>query len=312
MIGYERVGTTLMDEVLPTQRHNLVWETEDKVRDILVRAGLQEIISRTLTTPEDHEKLNDRSATSAQDSSPYITITNPSAIERRAMRRSLLVSGLENLARNRRFTDRLTIFEIGRSYLPEAGDGILPLEDRRVCIVLSGPRQPDEFYVHDDAAGEMDFFDLKGIVETLLERLGFKASSVRFEARPDTGTYGPRCAEVCLDGHSLGLMGELHPTVRRAFGLPNVRVCAAELRIEPMIKPHWSLEPMKAISNYPPVVEDLAFIVAEEITARQIEDVIATAGGELVVEVKLFDLYRGEPLPADAQVTCLSPDVPKP
>ena len=296
MIGYEHVGVTLMDEPLPVQHRNEVWEAEEKVRDILVAAGLQEIINRTLTTPEDHDKLLPPGY-AREKSPPYVVLANPNAPERSVMRRSLLVSALENTARNLRYANRLATFEVGRVYLPEAGDGVLPHEDRRVSLVLCGPRHPEDFYASENGDAELDFFDLKGVVEALLDRLGFRASAVEFRAAPDTGTFGPRCAEVTLNGASLGLMGELHPQVRAAFGLPKVRVCAAELRLEPMVRSHWQLEPMKSISAYPPVVEDLAFEVAEEVTVRRVADIMAEAGGELLASVELFDVYRGEPMP---------------
>ncbi len=296
IIGYEQVGATLMDEALPVQRRNPVLETEEKVRDLLVQCGLQEIINHPLTTPENHEKLRLAPAGNGQQPA-YVTLANPIAAERRAMRRSMLVSALENLARNLRYTDRLTTFEIGRVYLPEAGDGILPLEDRRVSILLAGPRKPRSFHHGAEEQEPLDFFDLKGVVEVLLERLGFRRAQVTLTARPDTGTFGPRCAEVFVDGESLGLMGELHPQVRSNFGLPPIRICAAELRLAPLVKPHWSLEPMAPISNYPPVVEDLAFEVPEAVTVRQVEDAIWAAGDERLVAVELFDIYRGAPLP---------------
>lgn len=120
--------------------------------------------------------------------------------ERRAMRRSLLVSTLENLARNLRDTSRLTTFEVGRVYLPEAGNGVLPAEDRRICLAMTGPRRPLTFHGDPGAAEEMDFFDLKGVVELLLYRLGYDAKRTEYRARPDTGVFGPRCAEVLVMG----------------------------------------------------------------------------------------------------------------
>ncbi len=69
----------------------------------------------------------------------------------------------------------------------------------------------------------------------------------------------------------------------------------------PLIKPHWSLEPMAPISNYPPVVEDLAFEVAEAVTSRRIHDVMRAAGGDALQTVEIFDVYRGEPLAANAK-----------
>ena len=136
------------------------------------------------------------------------------------------------------------------------------------------------------------------MVETLLARLGFGNNAVEYRVKPNTGTFGPRCAEVLVNGQSLGLIGELHPQVRAAWGLPDQRVNVAELKLNPLVKPQWQLEPMQPISNYPVVVEDLAFMVAEEVTARQLQDTIRAAGGALLTQVELFDIYRGDPLPA--------------
>jgi phenylalanyl-tRNA synthetase beta chain len=301
LIGYERVGETLLVETLPTQRRNEVFETEETVRDTLVNLGLQENINNPLTTPENHEKLRGARGEGA-DEVPYVTLANPIAPERRVMRRSMLVSALESTARNLRYTNRLATFEVGRIYRPENGDtasgALLPEEERRISLVLTGPRRPASFYNDPGADEEMDFFDLKGVVETLLDRLGFDAEQVEYRAKPDTNTFGPRCAEVLINGDVLGLIGELHPQVRAAFGLPAVRINVAEFRLQPLIKPHWRLQPMRPISTYPPVVEDLAFEVAEEVTARQIERAIRQAGGVLLAGLELFDIYRGEPLPA--------------
>jgi phenylalanyl-tRNA synthetase beta chain len=289
IIGYEHVGMSLLNAPLPPQRHFQVYETEERIRDILVGAGLQETINRTMTTPEEHDKLG------VGGNVPYIELANPLAPERRAMRRSLLVSALENLARNLRLSPRLATFEVGRVYLPEAGDGTLPKEERRVSLLLVGPAIPTSFY-NPTLEEEMDFFDLKGIIETLLGRLGFKATAVEYHARPDTATFSPRCAEVWVNGRNAGVMGELHPAVRAAYALPNVRVALAELMVEALVKPHWSQEPMIPISNYPQTVEDLAFEVTEEVTVRRVHDLIRSAGDARLVNVELFDLYRGEPL----------------
>ena len=295
IIGYEHVGSTLMNDELPTQHRDELRETEEKVRDILIGCGLQDMINYALTSPENEARL----APGRSDSSDqYIALANPIAAERRVMRRTLLVSALESLQYNLRYTDRLAAFELGRVYLPERAEGQLPLEERRVCIVLTGPRQPRSFYSTPESSGEMDFSDLKGVVEVLLDRLGIKPAAIELRARPDTYSFGPRCAELLINGQNAGLLGEIHPRVRAAFDLPAVRVNIAELRLEPLVRPTWQMTPMRPVSNMPPVVEDLAFVVQEEITLRQVEGAIRAAGGDLLADLELFDLYRGEPLPA--------------
>jgi phenylalanyl-tRNA synthetase beta chain len=303
IVGYEHAGTTLMDDVLPMQRRNELHETEEKLRAVLVACGLQETITYALTSPESQARLTPGAPPLPE--SAYVTLSNPITPERRAMRRSLLASALDNLARNARLAPRHASFEIGRIYHPEAGDGVLPREDRRFSVILSGPRQPASFYTAgENGAGsgadtEFDFFDLKGIVETAVQRLGWKAAALEFHARPDTETFGPRCAEVTLDGASLGLIGEVHPRVRAAFDLPPGRVVAGELRVAPLVRPHFTVDPMRPISPYPAVIEDLAFVVDEEVTVRRVEDTIRKVGGYLLADAELFDVYRGPNLPPE-------------
>ena len=297
IIGYEKIGMTLMDDVLPLQRRNLPLETEEKIRDILVGCGLNETISYSLTTVENHDRVMRVPLGSGEQHVPFVTLLNPLSTRRRVMRRDMLVSALENLAYNYRYTQRYPVFEIGRVYWPENGDGVRPQEDPRLCILLTGPRRPPSLYPDPAGAENFDFFDLKGIIETLLQRLDFTDRDVEFvpERNP---AYTATCAWIKLQGGSLGIMGEVDPLVLLNFEIPaGVRVYAAQMHIKPLIRPSWQLQPMTPISNYPPVVEDLAFVVAEEVTAAQVLDAIRKAGGSLLAKTELFDIYRGQPVP---------------
>ncbi|HLZ62413.1 MAG TPA: hypothetical protein VKR06_36165, partial [Ktedonosporobacter sp.] len=94
-----------------------------------------------------------------------------------------------------------------------------------------------------------------------------------------------------------GIIGEIHPQVLLAYDLPaEARVYVADIAVAPLVRPSWRLQPMRPISNYPPVVEDLAFVVNEEITAAQLAEVIRKAAGSLLTSVELFDIYRGQPI----------------
>ena len=94
IIGYEHIDTTLMDDVLPPQRRNHKLETEESIRDILVGCGLQETISYSLTTVENHDKFN-RGKSAAELGIPFVTLVNPLSVKRNVMRRSMQVSALE-------------------------------------------------------------------------------------------------------------------------------------------------------------------------------------------------------------------------
>ena len=330
VVGYDRISETLLDTVLPPQRRNAPLETEENIRDILIGAGLQDTVNHTLTTPENHARLTgarptlasggeDKNSAAASDPDRFISLTNPLSPERRVLRRNLIVSALENLAYNLRFTERIAVFEIGRTYRPLASQGSpsneensaanLPEEQRRLCIALRGLRDPHPTDPSPSETDQFDFFDLKGIIESLLERLGFSQSSYLFSAHPESGAgdavgetmFGPRCALVSLEDEHLGIVGELHPRVRSAFGLGSERVVLAELNIAPLVRPSWRLSQMAPISVYPPVVEDLAFVVREEVTQRRLRDAIVDGGGRegdpKLTSVELFDIYRGESLP---------------
>ena len=295
IVGYDKVGVTLLDTALPPQRRNEVLEAEEKLRDILVACGLQDTIGYALTTPENHRKL--LATNGSHPDLKFVELANPLSMDRRVMRRDLMVSALENLAYNSRFADRQAIFEIGRVYRPENGDGTLPEEDRRVCIALTGSRQPVNYHSSESDKESFDFFDLKGVVETLVSRMGIETGALRFAAHPDSPSFGPRCALVSIGERSLGILGELHPKVRAAYGLGDERVCVAELHIGPLVRPSWQLSEMPSISVYQPVNEDLAFAVDEGVTVRRVRDAIVAGGGDLLVDVELFDIYRGVPLP---------------
>jgi phenylalanyl-tRNA synthetase beta chain len=184
------------------------------------------------------------------------------------------------------------MFEIGRVYWPLPGE-LLPAEPEHIAIGLSGPRDTGAWLNQD--AEPLDFFDLKGIVELLLDRLNLQHAS-RFEATVHP-LYGPRAARLWLAGQEVGILGEVHPMVRRAFDLPEQRVAVAELRLAPFVGGATATETMQPISSFPAVKEDLAVVVDEGITAAQVAEGIRQAGGSLLQDIRLFDVYRGQQIP---------------
>jgi phenylalanyl-tRNA synthetase beta chain len=296
--GYDRLPITLLRDELPPQRRNLALEGEEQVRSILVGAGLDEVITYSIIDAAEEAKLlagpgRASGFSTGSGMSPHVTILNPLAADRAHLRRTLLL-GLLNTARsNLRFLDRVAIFEVGRVFIPRPGE-TLPAEPRRLAAVLVGPREADTWQSHDTSP--LGFFDLKGIVEALLERLALPG--VAWERGEHPAMYPGRTAKLSVNVAEVGLVGELHPLVRVIFDLPETPVALMELDLDALLAPWGVATSMIEISTQPAVYEDLAVVMDEAIPAAQVAALIRQAGGKLLVEVRLFDVYRGGQIPA--------------
>jgi phenylalanyl-tRNA synthetase beta chain len=310
VIGYDTLPTTLMDDALPPQWRNWALEGKERVRDILMGAGLQDSISYALIGPELNRKLlaaqgepaYDALAPRSPSDAPLPVILDPETLVRLEnpltpttdrLRSTLLGSMLNALAANLRTTGRVALFEIGKVYWSLPGE-LLPAEPEHVAIALAGPRAAGAWLNRDDTP--MDFFDLKGIVEELLDRLGL-LGDVRF-APAIHPLFGPKAAQVLLKGQAIGVLGEVHPAVRRAFDLPDGRAALAELQLAPLAAAVSARQKMQPLSSFPAIKEDLALLVDESVTAEQVEQAIRQGGGSLLRGVTLFDVYRGKQVPA--------------
>jgi len=286
MYGYDRIPTTLMDDELPPQRSNRELEIEEQVRDILVGTGLQEVITYSLGNLETYARLAPGGP--PPDPEDYIRLANPLTPEREYMRRTLMSHLLETVRDNLRFGERIALFEIGRVYWPRKGE-VLPEEPRHLCIAMTGPREARSWLA--PASEPFDFVDLKGIVDTLIERLHLL--DVTFApARHPTFHLG-RAATLSVAGVETGVLGEVHPTVCEAYDLGERRVCLAEFNLEKLLATAGRPVQVVPVSTYPAVYEDLAIVVDEGTPAAQVRDVIARAGGKVLRKVELFDVYRG-------------------
>lgn len=136
----------------------------------------------------------------------------------------------------------------------------------------------------------MGFFDLKGIIEGLLE--GLHVGDVRFESANEPTFHPGRCARVLSANALLGVMGEIHPLVRENYDFPLTPVLAAEFDLEALISAANLYFENKPIFAFPAVFEDIAVIVDEEASAANILDEINKAGGKLLTSASLFDIYR--------------------
>ena len=285
--GYDRFPTTLMRDELPPQRANPRLDGAERVRDLLIGCGLDEVITYSMVDIEDEGNLWPQG--SQFDLGNYLRVRNPLSAERAYLRQTLLPSLLNTTRENLRFLDRVSIFEVGAVYLPVEGQ-TLPNEPRHLGIVTTGPRYARS-WMAGQARTPVDFYDLKGVVETLLTGLGLKGT---FEPGKHPAFHPGRCAQVSVGDDVVGVMGELHPLVREPFDLPAQPVCALEFDLDRLLAAWGAPRRMASISVHPPVYEDLAVVVDEGLPAVRVRDLIAQTGSSLVRSVVLFDVYRGE------------------
>jgi phenylalanyl-tRNA synthetase beta chain len=289
--GYDRIPVTEMADELPPQRDRVSVDLEERVRDLLAVAGLQEVITYRLTTPEREAALVPGNASVAER--PYIRLANPISADRVVMRQTLLPGLLEVMAQNARLRERLWFFEVGPIYLPSRA-GELPVEPRRLAIGVAGRVVPASWRDADPCRA--DFFDLKGVVEALLS--GLHLGGVAFEpATHPTFTPG-RTARAIVDGQEVGILGEIHPQVRSAFDLPAGPVCLAELELDALLTRVPLTYRVAAVPRFPPALQDIALVVNEEVSGADLTAVVRSAGGPLLADVRLFDVYRGPQLPS--------------
>lgn len=287
LYGYNNIPAARLAQELPVQRGNPAAENEERIRDILVSLGLQEIMSYRMSTPEREARVYP--AGMVVETPAYVRLANPITPERSVMRRSLLASVLDAVEHNARLRDRLTFFEIGPVFWP-VEDQTLPDEPLKLAVVMTGQRLGRSWDRHENLT--LDFFDLKGVLEALLQELHI-VMPVYVPAEQPSFHPG-KCAVITVGNHILGAFGELHPLVKSRYDFGPAPVLAADLDLDvllALIPPHFDAEP---IPSHPPVLEDIAVIVDESVPAEQVASLIRQTGGKLLRDVRLFDVFRGE------------------
>lgn len=283
--GYDRIPETRLADALPPQRENPHLQLEEKLRDTLVELGLQEVISHRMTNPEDESRVL---PPGLRVDVEYLRISNPITGDRSVMRQSILSSILDTAERNSRVYSRIALFELGEVFQPISGE-LLPLESRKLAILLCGARDLTHWQGSDQSP--MDFYDLKGVITELLDNL--HVTGIKYQPA-ELPTFHPgKCASIKHGEQEIGVLGEIHPLVKRNYDLPDTPILAAELDVDSLAPLVPDRYPVVAVPVFPPVLEDLAFVVDEDLQTQQVVDLIQSAGGVLITDIVLFDVYRG-------------------
>lgn len=286
MYGYNNIGSTLprgsvtRGGLTPRQRF------QEQVAQELSRF-MNEMISYSFINPRSFDWM----CLEADDPlRNVVRIANPLSEEQSVMRTTLVPGMLDTVSRNlARRNENMALFEVGAVFYPREDD--LPVEDVHIGGVVAGKTAVD----WQEPSVDMDFFYLKGILEEFLVRVGVQ--EVRFAPVSDHPTFHPGRTALLRHGETrLGLLGEIHPQVLDKFEIKK-RVCVFELALEPLFRVARPRRMVEEIARYPAVTRDLALLVPEGIAAEVVTEAIQAAGGEMLKQIKLFDVYQGVQVP---------------
>ncbi len=258
--------------VLPVKAGN-VNKNNRFVRNKLANLGLNEVLTYSLISENDVHKYTN-------DQFEHVKILDPMTEERNTLRYSLIPSLLNvyeyNKARNNR---DIFIYEVGKGFYRKDNNYY---EEEKVAVLMSGE------YACGLHSVKVDFYIIKGILEELLDYLGYKnryhlkTSNLPLEIHPGIG------ASIDLNGTDIGIIGKIHPNVT------SDDIYVMEINLNALFKFKVSSMQYKELSKYPESSRDMAFIVKKDVQASSIIDIIKKACGHLLVDVNIFDVYEGE------------------
>ncbi|WP_191398360.1 phenylalanine--tRNA ligase subunit beta [Flavonifractor sp. An306] len=276
--GYNNIPSTLMRGQTTLGGFGEEEKLERQLGSMCRAMGYDEIITYSFISPTCYDKINWPADYHRRNS---LKILNPLGEDTSIMRTTTLPSMLEILTRNYNYRNQnVKLYEVGRVYQPGGKDG-LALESKVLTLGAYG--------------SDMDFYTMKGAVEAILEDL--RAEDVTF--RTGTGiselvSYHPgRVAEVWAGSNCVGYFGQIHPLVAQNYGVDGELYCA-ELALGELANAKGADPEYVPLPKFPSVTRDIAVVCEEKITVGQLEDCIRSAGGKLIQQVSLFDIYRGK------------------
>ena len=277
MVGYDslplipEIGARQLD--LATEK----CVSEDRIVDRLIDRGYSEIISYSFVEESLEKKINPNSV--------CVRLANPISKELGVMRGSLwpglLTTARRNLSRQR---SRVRIFEVGTQFSQEP---TTIKETRVVAGLVSGALWP-EHWKNDDR--DVDFFDMKADLEALFELADYNDAMVFSLAEHPALTAG-KTARIINKGEPIGWLGELHPELQQSLDIKTSTLLFS-LELESLLL--GKVPTFKAYSKYPSIRRDLALVLDEAISSKEIADCIREVSGKKLRDIKIFDVYRGK------------------
>jgi phenylalanyl-tRNA synthetase beta chain len=285
IIGYDTIPTRGLTGEVPPLLSQPRRELRERVKRALAAAGMQEVITYSLTTIEALQRV-----VPPEELAIYqpLRAISPLSSQHEYARTTLRASVLEALAANARLVEgELAIFEAGRVYLPQDGDQ--PLEQEHVVGAVAG-RHVDRW--GRPAQEPVDFYDAKGYLDTLFDQLGV---AVVYTEAPSFALLPGRSAELQAGRRRVGTIGQLHPAVAAEFDIDE-DVYLFELLLDDLLPAVGGTRTYRTFSRFPAVARDLALLVDRTTPAERVRELIEEH--KLVQAARLFDVYEGDRVPA--------------
>src|SRR6056297_3207808 len=247
-------------------------KVEDKSKETLYGLGLYEITTYSFISPKEYDKFNVGKGDSLRN---YVEISNPLGEDFSSMRTTLMPNMLKVISKNSNYGIKEgMLFESGNTF--EKSEKTIPNEIRKISIGMYG---------------NYDFYSLKGVVENLLNKFGFK---YKFKVEKNISSFHPgRTAKIVSNNIEIGLMGEIHPDVRENYEIDE-RTYLAEIDIHKILENKIEEKTYKEIAKYPSVTRDISIVVDEDILVGDIIEEVEAMSIDNLEKIEMFDIYRGK------------------
>ena len=275
--GYNEIPTT--DFKNSTQGgYTPAMELETKAGRLCRALGYSEIITYSFVSPAIFDQIRIPKDSVMRNA---LRIQNPLGEDTSIMRTTATPSMLDILSRNNAYHNKSAkLYELAKIYLPTEGELL--------------PREPKILMLGTYGAGE-NFFTIKGELEAILS--GLRMPKASYTAEKNNPTYHPgRCAKVTVAGVDVGYIGQIHPLVAKNYDIDSEVYCA-EINFTALMELQLPEATYTPLPKYPSVSRDLAVVCDESITVARVEEIIESAAGKLLRNIRLFDIYRGTGVP---------------
>lgn len=250
-------------------------KTTRGIRNKMVSLGLNETLSMIFINDKECKKYT-------TDEFEVVKLLDPLAEERNALRYSMIPSMMKIYEYNKaRGNKDISIFEIGKGFFKKGKEYG---ENKKIVALMTG-----EYYLGLGNKANVDFYIMKGVVEELLEYLGYANRYSLLLPKNIPNEFHPgQTAEINVNGDSVGIVGKIHPSICKE------NVYVMEINLDKLLSKRVGKMKYKEISKFPNVKKDVAFVMDKNKTSKEIETVIKKAGGSLLTNIEVFDVYTGE------------------